>query len=759
MTAAPLLLARTGLHGRRRLGVVTTFVILVLAAIGIAAGLVVSRQGAPLLDEAADGADVAHLVLYGDPAAIERVAADPEVVAWSGPLPTLFDVELLAGDEIVPMKLTELDDPDIEVNHPPMKSGRWAASDQEIVLDRSLGADLGIAVGDDVTLRWGADSVTFEVVGTAVDFTDCLYPQCEPGRAWVTGAGLTRFGAGELRTAQGWLRFDDPAQADGFVERNAAAGVEGITGTESWLDTRDDFLTLDRVFGSFVAAFGVFVLAVAAVIVAGSTAMRVVARRREIGLLGAVGCTPGQITRGLLLEHVLIGVVAGMVGWFLGGLLAPSLQIGIGLTLGTQDPTWTLLGLAVTVGTIGVLLVLATLVPAVSAARRPVTDVLRDVPRDRVSWLNRRAAHVPSQLSMLGVRELAGKPTRAMLAALAIVVAVVGVLVSIGFVGGIEAVADDPARAGDPWDVAVVRGETPADEVEAALAADPAVGSWFGEVEQRSTLDEGAFLSVAMADGEGTADFHIAGGRAIEGPGEAIAGFGFLERFDRSVGDEVRILVGTTPLSLRIVGWYRETEDSGEVLRYGLDTLRAAEPGVAADVYRVTAADGVAPQAVASSLAEQLGPSVRTEILDTGVEDMRPMMTVMRLVAAVLLLMAGVNLLVTLLTSNREAAARVGVQVAVGFTPRQVTAQGAVAGAALGVGAALVGVPLGLWVFTVLGDVVSEGLGVGPGWMPSPSALTVAVLAVAAIAVAAGLGALAVARIARQPASDLVRME
>jgi hypothetical protein len=30
---------------------------------------------------------------------------------------------------------------------------------------------------------------------------------------------------------------------------------------------------------------------------------------------------------------------------------------------------------------------------------------------------------------------------------------------------------------------------------------------------------------------------------------------------------------------------------------------------------------------------------------------------------------------------------------------------------------------------------------------------------VAAIAVAAGLGALAVARIARQPASDLVRME
>ena len=88
------------------------------------------------------------------------------------------------------------------------------------------------------------------------------------------------------------LVHDDPAAADPFVERQAAAGVEGIGGSDSWLDTRSDFLTLDRVFGSFVTAFGVFVLAVAAVIIAGSTAMRIVTQRRDIALMGAIGSTP-----------------------------------------------------------------------------------------------------------------------------------------------------------------------------------------------------------------------------------------------------------------------------------------------------------------------------------------------------------------------------------------------------------------------------------------------------------------------------------
>jgi putative ABC transport system permease protein len=754
-----LVLVGAGLRGRRRLGVAATFLVLVLAAIGMAAGLVVSRQGAPLLDSAADQANVAHLVLAGDPDAIEEVAADPEVQAWSGPFATIDGLDLLANGEEVPMQLTALETPDIEVNRPPLRDGRWTAGPAEIVLDRSLATDLAIDPGQTVTFRLAGATTEFEVVGTAVNFTDCFYPQCDPGRGWVTTAGLARFDAGDEVYAQGFLRFDDPAQADPFVERQATTGVEGIGGTESWVDTREDFLTLDRVFGSFVTAFGLFVLAVAAVVVAGSTAMRVVARRREIGLLGAVGCTPRQITGSLLLENLAIGGLAAVLGWIVAGFLAPSLQLGIGLTLGPQDPTWSAFGLAVCLAVISALLVVATVVPAVSAARRPVTDVLRDVPRERVSRLSRRVAGLPRRLPWLGAQEVAGQPARGLLAALAMTVAVVGTLVSFGFVNAVDTVAADPATAGDPWQVAILPGDAAPAEVEAVLAATPAVGSWYSDAPRRSTFQEGAFLSIATGGDPEAAGFRVAEGRPMRGAGEGIAGYGFLERFGVSVGDRVTILVGTTPLAIEIVGWYRVTEDSGEVLRYRLETLLAADRDATPSLYRITTTDDADPVIVAASLAERLGPQTGIEVLDTGTDDMAPLLTVLRLVALVLLVMAGTNLLSTLLTSSRESSGRVGVQVAVGFTPGQVVLQGAVAGAVLGVVATVVGVPLGLWLFRSLSDVVSSGLGVGPGWMPAPDVVAVAALAVLAVAVSAALGAAAVRGVARRPPADLLRAE
>jgi putative ABC transport system permease protein len=749
----------SGLRSRRRGGLVATFLVLVLAAVGIAAGLTVARRGATLLDDAARETDVAHLVLYGDPAAIASVAADPEVTRWSGPFATRDDVELVRAGAPVPMQLTALASPDIAVGRPLKRAGRWATAADEVVLDHSVGVDLGIDVGDDITVRVDGNETTLRVVGTAVNFTDCFYPQCDPGRAWVTPDGLARVGAPDRTVAQGWLRFEDPAEADPFVQRIAASGVEGIRGTESWLDTRGDFLAFDRIFGSFVAAFGVFVLAVAAVVIAGATAVRVVAQRRQIGLLGAIGATPRQITAGLLVESLCIGVVASATGWFLGGFLAPALQIGIGRTLGAQGPSWSFGGLLISVAAIAVLLTIATLVPAISAARRPVTDVLRDVPPERVSWLNRRTASLPRRLPLLGAREAASRPTSGGLAALALVVAVVGVLVSAGFVAGIGAIVDDPARAGDPWDVVLLPVDVPPAQVEAELRDTPGVERWFSEVGRRSTLDEGAFLSVAQGGDPAAAAYRVAEGRQPAAAGEAMAGYGFLERFGLAVGDHVDFLAGTTPIGVDIVGMYRETEDSGEILRYRLEALTAAEPGVTPDAYRIVVDDGSVPDQVGRALVERLGPSTRIELLDTGIDDLAPLLSALRLIALVLVAMALVNLLTTLLTANREAADRVGVQLALGFTTRQIVVQAAVAGVALGLVATVIGLPLGYAVFRILSDSLSRAVGVGPGWMGAPAAGTAAVVAVTALAVTAAVGALAVVRLAQRPASELLHRE
>lgn len=759
MSSGVPVLVGAGLRGRRRAGLVATFAVLVLSAIAMAAGLVVSGQGAPILDEVADDANVAHLVLYGEPDAIASVAEAPEVVAWAGPFEALDGIELDLADEVVPIETTAIDSPDVAVNRPLIRSGRWAASPSEIVLDRSVSVDLGIDLGDELTLRLADRAVSFSVVGTAVNLTDCFYPQCDPGRTWVTQAGLDRFGAGDLRYAVGYLRFEDPSMADAFVERQAAAGVEGIGGSDSWLDTRGDFLTLDEVFGSFVVAFGVFVLVVAAVIIAGSTTMRVLMQRREIALLGAIGATPRQITAALLVENVVVGVVAGVVGWFAAGFLAPSLQIGIGRALGTQDPSWSASTLLVCVLVLVVLLTSATIVPARSAARRPVTDVLRDVPPGRVSRINRRAADLPGRLALLGAQEAASQPVRGGLAALAIGVAVVGSIVSFGFVSGLDLVTTDAARAGDPWDVALVPGDVDPATVDALLADTPGVQRWFSDVERRSTFGEGAFLSVATAGDPEAAAYQIAEGRPLRSSGEAIVGYGFLHRFDVEVGDRIEFLAGTAPIDVEIVGWYRDTEDSGEILRFRFEDLASAEPALVPEVYRITVSPDADAASVGEALARAIGPDARSAVLDTGREDMEPLLFALRAVAAVLFLTAGVNLLSTLLTSSREASRRTGVELAIGFTPAQLVGQGAVAGTVLGVVASLIGVPLGLLLFRLLADVVSSGIGVGPGWLPAPGVVPLAVVAMVAVGMSAALGAVAVRRVATRPAADLVRGE
>ena len=158
-------------------------------------------------------------------------------------------------------------------------------------------------------------------------------------------------------------------------------------------------------------------------------------------------------------------------------------------------------------------------------------------------------------------------------------------------------------------------------------------------------------------------------------------------------------------------------------------------------------------------MSDRLGPDARTEVLDTGIEDLAPLLAVLWLIAIVLLVMAAVNLLSILLTSSREASRRVGVQLAVGFTPRQVLTHGAVSGGVLGVSSSLLAVPLGFWVFGTLSDAVSTSLGVGPAWLPAPSITSVLVIVVATSTVAAGLGATAAGRTAFRPASNLVRGE
>jgi putative ABC transport system permease protein len=122
------------------------------------------------------------------------------------------------------------------------------------------------------------------------------------------------------------------------------------------------------------------------------------------------------------------------------------------------------------------------------------------------------------------------------------------------------------------------------------------------------------------------------------------------------------------------------------------------------------------------------------ESLQNEIDEMRP---IVYGVTALLLAIAGVNLLTTLLLGVRERRRDVAILGAVGATRRQVTGTVVAGGVLLAVPAVIAGLPLGAWMFRTLVGITdpSDGPDVAtlPSWWVVVVALPVALACVAVV--------------------------
>jgi putative ABC transport system permease protein len=572
---------------------------------------------------------------------------------------------------------------------------------------------------------------------------------------WVDPAGFERLSV--ATTDISFLRLRDPASDEQFVAQLGGYPV----GTQGWTDTRDDTLSTYEIFGAFLGAFGVFVMIAAGVVVAGSMATRAVARRRDIGLLKAVGTTPRQVAGSIVLAHALAAAVGVVAGWVLGGFLAPATQVDLGETLGAGGAVFSIDTLLVVLVVVELIMVIATVVPAWRAGRVPTAAALTSVHAQpgRVSgrWTDRLGL---GPLVVAGIRDVFARPARSVLTALALALALVALMASIGTQRTIDRVFGDPALVGNPEELRVYP-LGPAAPIEDALDDESAVESTFTETMQDLSLEESPFLGVAMSGDVAGAGFQVQEGRMFTGTGEAVAGWGLLNRFGLDVGDRVIVKANGQPIPLTIVGWYRESEDTGEVLRFDLDDLRRVAPDSEPDWVSVNVAPGADSRAVAASLAQQIGSDqARVELQTTeGNDEIDAFRLAFLLVSALVVIVALANLTSTMILAVRQRAHDLGVLRAAGVTPRQVVAVVAWEGAALALAAAMIGVPLGWIVSHAVTEFVGSVSGIGPGIGAGPGMISAVVLVPLSITIAALLGAAACRRVARAEVSDLVRYE
>src|SRR5699024_1293481 len=112
----------------------------------------------------------------------------------------------------------------------------------------------------------------------------------------------------------------------------------------------------------FLIAFGLIALLVGTFIIANTFSMIVAQRTKEFALLRALGAARGQITRSVVTESVIVGLIGSAVGVIAGMGLVALIKLG----LSTQDmPLGG--GLGLTVNAVVVPIILGTIVTVISA--------------------------------------------------------------------------------------------------------------------------------------------------------------------------------------------------------------------------------------------------------------------------------------------------------------------------------------------------------------------------------------------------------
>ncbi len=278
-----------------------------------------------------------------------------------------------------------------------LDSGRAPQADNEVVIDKGSADSGDFAVGDSTTVLTQVGPQQVTIVGIArYGDTD------SPG-----GASFTMFtptAAQAFLTSPGKIDairvVADPGVSEAqLVERIseiAPKGTEVLTGTEI---TKEDQAAIKEdmsFFNVFLMVFAVIALFVGSFIIYNSFSILVAQRTKEMALMRAIGASRKQVTRSVLLEAGVVGLIASALGLAAGVGVASGLKMllsGIGIDIPAGGIVLTSKTVIVsTIAGLGVSVVSAVF-PARRAAKVPPIAAMRDVAVDKSSRSRRRVVN------------------------------------------------------------------------------------------------------------------------------------------------------------------------------------------------------------------------------------------------------------------------------------------------------------------------------------------------------------------------------
>lgn len=193
-------------------------------------------------------------------------------------------------------------------------AGSADLSSTEVMIGSDLAKDLGLSIGDKLTLKAAVGTSTVLFVSGIFDFGN---QGQNSGAVYVslrTAQSLLGIPGGVTRL---WVKVAEPFEAETTAQQIAAQ--PGIK-VESWIETNAEFFK--ALSGQTMSFFVIrlFVGLTAALGIASVLVVSVVQKSKEIGILRATGTTRRQILGVFLLQGAILGLLGSLFGSVMGWL-------------------------------------------------------------------------------------------------------------------------------------------------------------------------------------------------------------------------------------------------------------------------------------------------------------------------------------------------------------------------------------------------------------------------------------------------------
>ena len=259
-----------------------------------------------------------------------------------------------------------------------LKTGQWPQGPGQVALDAGTAAGENFRVGDTVTVSTLGAKHRYEVTGTATF-------------GGVDSLGGATMAIWDLPTAQTLLgkegRFDSISIAakEGTSPDDLVRAVQPLVPASLQVKDSEQQAAADaketnvivNVVRYFLLGFGAIALFVGAFVIFNTLSITVAQRTREFATLRTLGASRRQVMRSVVIEGLVIGLLASVVGLFAGVGLA-QLLTALGGDLPEAGLVFAPRTVVISLALGTVITLLASIMPALRATRVPPIAAVRE---------------------------------------------------------------------------------------------------------------------------------------------------------------------------------------------------------------------------------------------------------------------------------------------------------------------------------------------------------------------------------------------